>query len=165
MASAIGGLPIEVTTTAVINVGDTYKAQDPVQSMFFAGLSSCSDATFPTIGGIWMTREVHEFGSTEWWQIAHLGYGTTPQYMKISNDGNHLFVGTTNGRLYRISNLQQARTKSEAVIDSVSSYVLTVDQIGNFHNRVVTGIDVDPSDANRVAVSLGNYGNTNFVYV
>ncbi len=29
LASAIGGLPIEVTTTAVMNVGDTYKAQDP----------------------------------------------------------------------------------------------------------------------------------------
>jgi hypothetical protein len=165
LASAIGGLPIDVTTAAVMNVGDTYKAQDPVQSMFFAGLSSWSDAAFPTIGGIWMTREVHQFGSTEWWQIAHLGYGTTPQYMKISNDGNHLFVGTTNGRLYRISNLQQARSKSEASIDSVSSYVLTVNQIGTFPNRVVTGIDVDPNDANRVAVSLGNYGNTNFVYV
>ncbi len=165
LPSAIGGLPIEVTTTGVMNVGDIYKTQDPVQSMFFAGLSSWSDAAFPTIGGIWMTREVHQFGSTEWWQIAHLGYGTTPQYMKISNDGNTLFVGTTNGRLYRISNLQNARTKNEASIDSVSSYVITVDQIGTFSNRVVTGIDVDPNDANRVAVSLGNYGNTNFVYV
>lgn len=165
LPSAIGGLPIEVTTTSIMNVGDNFKTQDPVQSMFFAGLSSWSDAVYPTIGGIWMTREVHQFGSTEWWQIAHLGYGTTPQYMKISNDGDHLFVGTTNGRVYRISNLQQARSKSEASIDSVNSYVLTVTQIGNFPNRVVTGIDVDPSDANRVAVSLGNYGNTNFVYV
>ncbi len=105
-----------------MNVGDNFKTQDPVQSMFFAGLSSWSDAVYPTIGGIWMTREVHQFGSTEWWQIAHLGYDTTPQYMKISNDGDHLFVGTTNGRVYRISNLQQARSKSEASIDSVNSY-------------------------------------------
>ena len=165
LPSAIGGLPIEVTTTGVMNVGDIYKTQDPVQSMFFAGLSSWSDAAFPTIGGIWMTREVHQFGSTEWWQVAHLGYGTTPQYMKISNDGNTLFVGTTNGRLYRISNLQNARTKNEASIDSANTYVVTVNQIGTFSNRVVTGIDVDPNDANRVAVSLGNYGNTNFVYV
>jgi photosystem II stability/assembly factor-like uncharacterized protein len=165
LPSAIGGLPIEVTTGTLMNVGDSYKTQDPVQAMFFAGLSSWSDAAFPKIGGIWMTREVHSFGSTEWWQIAHLGAGTTPQYMKASNDGDHLFVGTTNGRVYRISNLQAARSKSEASIDSVNDYVLTVTQIGTFPNRVITGIDVDPNDANRVAVSLGNYGNTNFVYV
>jgi hypothetical protein len=56
------------------------------------------------------------------------------------------------------------RRASQAFIDS-ANYALTVTQIGNWTGRVVTGIDVDPNDANRVAVSLGNYGNSAYVYV
>jgi hypothetical protein len=112
-----------------------------------------------------MTRDVHDFSKTpEWWQIAHLGSNVTPHYMKISADGNHLFVSTTSGRLFRISNLLAARKLNQAWVDSASS-VLTVTQIGNWNGRVVTGIDVDPNDPNRVAVSVGNYGNTAYVYV
>ena len=84
--------------------------------------------------------------------------------MKVSADGNHLFVSTTSGRLYRISNLLAARTLSQASVDSANA-VITVTQIGNWNGRVVTGIDVDPNDPNRVAVSLGNYGNSAYVYL
>ncbi|MGA0109439.1 MAG: T9SS type A sorting domain-containing protein, partial [Schleiferiaceae bacterium] len=99
-----------------------------------------------------------------WWQIAHFGSNVPPHYMKIAADGNHLFVSTTSGRLYRISNLLAARKLSQAWVDSANS-VITVTQIGNWNGRVVTGIDVDPNDANRVAVSLGNYGNSAYVYL
>jgi hypothetical protein len=165
LKSAIGALPIRATTTSRLDSGQVLKVQDPIQSMFFVGLTSHVTASFPKIGGIFMTRDVHDFSKTpEWWQIAHFGNGVTPHYMKISNDGNHLFVSTSNGRLYRISNLQAVRRASQAFIDS-ANYALTVTQIGNWTGRVVTGIDVDPNDANRVAVSLGNYGNSAYVYL
>jgi hypothetical protein len=164
LSAAIGALPIDVTTTSIMNVGDVLKVQDPVQSMYFIGNASHSNATFPTMGGIWMTREAHAFGTTpEWWQIAHLGNGIYPQYMKISADGNHLFVGTSEGRLYRISNLQSARSLGDAHIDSVNK-LITVDLIETFGSRNICGIDVDPNNTSRVAVSLGNYNNSNFVY-
>ena len=164
LTSAIGALPLDVTTTSIMNVGDILKVQDPVQSMYFIGNASHSNATFPTMGGIWMTRGAHAFGTTpEWWQIAHLGNGIYPQYMKISADGNHLFVGTSSGRLYRISNLQSARSQGDAHIDSANK-LITVDLIETFGSRYICGIDVDPNNTSRVVVSLGNYGNTNYIF-
>lgn len=166
LKSSIGALPVRASTPTRLDSGQVFKIQDPIQSMFFVGLTSHTTATFPKIGGIFMTREVHDFSKTpEWWQIAHLGNGVTPLYMKISNDGNHLFVSTTNGRLYRISNLLAARKASQASLTDTANYLITVALIGNWSGRSVTGIDVHPTDANRVAVSLGNYGNTSFIQV
>lgn len=167
LPSAIGALPIDVTTTSVMNVGDVLTVQDPVQSIYIVGNASQTNATFPTMGGIWMTRGALDFsGTPEWWQIAHFGsstYGIFPQYMEISADGDHLFVGTSNGRLYRISNLQSARSAADAHIDSANK-LITVDLINTFGSRSITGIDIDPNNSNRVAVSLGNYNNSTFVY-
>jgi hypothetical protein len=111
-----------------------------------------------------MTRKVHDFSNTpEWWQVAHLPGKGEPLSMEISKDGNHLFVGTNGGFVFRISNLLAARKQAQAHIDSVSKNVLTVTQIANFNGRAVTGIAVDPANADRVAVSLGNYGNSTYV--
>ncbi len=166
LKSSIGALPVRAATPTRLDSGQVFKIQDPIQSMFFVGLTSHTTASFPKIGGIFMTREVHDFSKTpEWWQIAHLGNGVTPQYMKISNDGNHLFVSTTSGRLYRISNLLAARKASQASLTDTANYLITVTSIGNWSGRSVTGIDVHPTDANRVAVSLGNYGNTSYIQV
>jgi len=164
LTAAIGALPIDVTTTSIMNVGDILKVQDPVQSMYFIGNASHSNATFPTMGGIWMTREAHAFGTTpEWWQIAHLGNGIYPQYMKISADGNHLFVGTSSGKALSYFESSICKIKGDAHIDSVNK-LITVDLIETFGSRNICGIDVDPNNTSRVAVSLGNYGNTNFVF-
>ena len=166
MQSKIGGLPIPFTTTSRLDVNQTVKAQDKIQSTFFIGLGSGTSAsTGIKLGGIFMTRGVHDFsGTPEWWQIAHLQGKGTPLSMEVSKDGNHLFVGTTAGYVFRISNLQAARKKAQASIDSVSKYVITVTQIGNFNSRSVTGVAVDPNNNDRVAITLGNYGNTNYVY-
>ena len=111
-----------------------------------------------------MTRKVHDFSNTpEWWQVAHLPGKGEPLSMEISKDGNHLFVGTNGGFVFRISNLLAARKQAQAHIDSVSKNVLTVTQIANFNGRAVTGIAIDPANADRVAVSLGNYGNSTYV--
>lgn len=165
MSSNIGGLPIPYTTASRLDVGDVVKVQDKIQSMFFVGLNSHVDAaTSLKLGGIFMTRKVHDFSNTpEWWQIAHLPGKGEPLSMEISKDGNHLFVGTNGGFVFRISNLLAARKQAQAHIDSVSKNVLTVTQIANFNGRAVTGIAVDPNDADRVAISLGNYGNSTYV--
>jgi hypothetical protein len=165
MSSNIGGLPIPYTTATRLDVGNVVKVQDKIQSMFFVGLNSHVDAaTSLKLGGIFMTRKVHDFSSTpEWWQVAHLPGKGEPLSMEISKDGNHLFVGTNGGFVFRISNLLAARKQAQAHIDSVSKNVLTVTQIANFNGRAVTGIAIDPANADRVAVSLGNYGNSTYV--
>ena len=165
LPSLIGGHPVPATLTSRMDVGDVLSVQDPLQSAFFVGVTSTTNSTYPKVGGIFMTRDIHKFGQTpDFWQIAHLPSYTTPMIMKTSWDGDHLFVGCTNGRVYRVSNLNQARDWKSAHVDS-SGYALTLTQVAYFPNRIVTDIDVDPNNANRVAVSLGNYGNSQFVYL
>src|SRR5690606_39067994 len=90
--------------------------------------------------------------------------------MKFSPDGNHLFVGTENGQLYRISDLNEKVTTG--LNQSSGSNLMTVisdslagkcHRIGNFPGRSVTDIAVDPNNPDNVLVSLGNYGNASNV--
>ncbi|MGL5892768.1 MAG: hypothetical protein ACRC3B_22940, partial [Bacteroidia bacterium] len=88
--------------------------------------------------------------------------------MTWSNDGDHLYVGTSSGNLYRISNIN-------AVIDSANGdveygsvvnpgCVVTCTRIAAFSGRNICAIDVHPADNGRVVVALGNYSQTQYVF-
>ncbi|HNW89333.1 MAG TPA: T9SS type A sorting domain-containing protein [Bacteroidales bacterium] len=130
--------------------GDTLMVQDIISSHFFVG----------TATGVWYTRGAIQFGSTpDWYNLANI---SNPHTMTISKDGNYLFVGTVGGALYRISNIL-------AISDSLSGWytspycVVERSLIRNF-GQAVTNIAVDPNNPQRLLVTLGNYGNTNYVY-
>lgn len=160
--SAIG-LPIKHVLTTNLNQNDKIQLLDPVQSQFIVGTASGTNGAIKE-GGIWMTREVHDFSKTPtWWKIAHLGSGT-PLCMDMTKDGNTLYLGTTNGAVWRISNILAARTRGTANVDS-AGYLVEVQQIATYGGRSVTDISVDPNNGNRVAIALGNYGNNTYVYV
>lgn len=133
-----------------LNAGDSLLVQDIITSKFFVGLNN----------GIWMTFEPLQFQKTpRWFHIANI---IEPHTMSISKDGNYMFVGTISGNLYRISNIL-------AITDSLSAWynspfsVIELKQLNNF-SQAVTSIAVDPNNANRLVVTLGNYGSTNYVY-
>ncbi len=130
---------------------DTLYVQDIITSKFFVGLNN----------GIWMTFGPLQFqGIPQWYHIANL---SGPNTFSISKDGNYMYVGTLNGALYRISNLL-------AITDSVSgSYnssfcVIENQLIKTFTNQAITSIGIDPNNPERIVVSLGNYGNTDYIY-
>jgi hypothetical protein len=85
--------------------------------------------------------------------------------MAISADGNHLFVGTLNGKLFRISNLATAYNYDRADVNSPTCIVSTqpiqliVPGTTDEVTQVITSIAIDPQDPNNVLVTLGNYGN------
>jgi hypothetical protein len=111
-----------------------------------------------------MTRNPNNIGKdSDWWQIGRLDNGDTPQSMTTSQDGNYLWVGTSNGNLYRLSNILNARD-GYADLDTSSAPVVVVDKVRAFGGRNITSISVDPNDPDKVIATLGNYGNNQYVY-
>lgn len=159
--SAINNLPVVHGLTGALASGDSVMIQDTYQAAFFMGLTSRSGGE----GGIWMTRRALDFTQDppEWFQIAWLGTGETPTSMEISADGNTLWVGTGNGKVFRITNLSMARDKITAEVDSTSSVVVTT-LAANHAGRTVTGIGLDRNNPDHVMYTLGNYGNTTYLY-
>jgi len=74
---------------------DTLLVQDPYQSWFVLGVGSTH--------GIWMTRNALA-SNPEWIKVVDIG-GTmgTVSCMEFSKDGEHLFIGTYTGQLWRLS--------------------------------------------------------------
>jgi len=137
--------PFNYTTTAPITMGDTIKVQDIIQSKFFIGGN----------GNIWMTKQSLDFSITpEWFKIAN--FSGTVQAMAYSTDCDHLFVGTQDGKLYRISNILAAYDSTTADVTSANCIIETT-QIKTW-GRAVTSVAVDPNDPNRVVATLGSYG-------
>ncbi|MDA8582024.1 T9SS type A sorting domain-containing protein [Schleiferiaceae bacterium] len=152
LGSNTNGLPFKYILPNSLGMGDSVIVQDPVSSMFIVGFS----------GSVWMTRGALDFSTTpEWYKLASIT-GTT-QAVEVSADGNYAWIGTENGRLYRIAGLAAARDYGSADADSGATAV-TVDLVQNFMGRNISGIAVDPNDNDRVLVTLGNYGNANYVY-
>lgn len=48
--------------------------------------------------------------------------------------------------------------------DENDNFALELQLIGSFPGRAVTGLNVDPNNNERLIVTLGNFGNTNYVY-
>ena len=99
--------------------------------------------------------------ATVWYKVAVIqGY---PTCMTFSADGDNLFIGTLDHGLYRISNLRQAVDATTAHPDSANfAPVLTAMELPTT-TQCVTSIAVYSEDANKIVVTMGNYGNDNYV--
>lgn len=161
-----------------IEPGDSAYFIDSVQSMFAVGLSSYTADVGAIdrneVGGIWMTRTAvqNETRTPKWWHIGKLGNGETPSVMKFSEDGDVLMVGTNSGRVFRISNLKAARdSASTSVNDRYIGGVVTDTNTSVVEQklvlslgRTITSISISPNSNDLMIVTVGNYGNSNYVY-
>lgn len=165
---------LDIPITHVLNnnlgPGDQEPIVDKVQSMFFVGLTSRVSNQGINLGGIWMTRKLHDFTTVapEWIHVAHFGGSpggpnTTPSALAVTSDGDKLFVGTTAGRLFRISGLSDHRDIMDSDISLFGAdSKLEMDEIATF-GRFITSIAIDPNNDDRVIVTLGGYGGANNV--
>lgn len=149
--------PMEVTVDVPFSDGETRKFLDKIQNRLFYGQED----------KIWMTRgaiNLSNIGNLiEWYKIANLREADTASCFAISDNGDHLFVGSIKGNIYRISNILKAYDSLTAIIDSTTCVLDTL-LIHTFDGRYVTSISVNPTDYNNVIVTLGNYGNDSYVY-
>ncbi len=149
-------------TPEALDFGDSIRIQDVVQAKFYLGANA----------GIWMTKEALNFAKQpEWFRVASFSNSSyeTTQCLALSHDGNYLFVGSSAGKLYRISNLRSAQdsisadygtTASPNIYSVIETKQLSISSSG----RAITSIAVDPNNANNIVVTLGNYGETSYIY-
>ena len=164
--------PFNYTLPYTLGVGDSIEVHDPISAKFF----------FSYTDALYMTRTPLNFGvEAEWYKIAGkslVSYTGEPLCMGISADGDNLFVGFKNGKLFRESHLN-------TVVDATTGNYTTVvvDSLGHnvtilnpecqvvttaielpIDGQCVTSVTVDPRNANNVIVTCGNYGNDNYVF-
>jgi hypothetical protein len=162
-------------TGQTFNSGDTLWIKDPVQSRLAIGMiGSGGTRVFLTnrpldfsTNPYWMT-----VSSNETWIDSIPGGGDKlsgeVSTLSFSGDGNHLFIGTESGGVFRVSGLNTI--KFNHIGDTITGWIgrpgcqLTHTRIATFSGRAVTSIGVDPNDADRILVTLGNYDNNDYVY-
>lgn len=124
--------------------------------------------------GVWMCNNVLSSGfnpdkpsndNIRWFKVS----GTTGVHqLQASVDGNSLFIGRTNGSIFRIDGLNNADFDTTKLVayNSIASELTTTNITGNMNigGRTITGIAIDKSDANRVIITVGSYGNSTYVF-
>jgi len=143
-----------------LNEGDSLLVKDIIQSKFFWAQNN---KVFMTTGILDFTED-----STIWFQIADIS--GIPQCIAYSADANFLYVGTQEGKLFRMGNVAHAFTYKDADIESPyciigTSEIPIVHAGGEVNTQAITSVYVDPQDANNVIITLGNYGNSDYVYL
>lgn len=148
---------------------DTIVVQDVFQSWYVAG--------FGAGGGIWMSRNALRFAATrDGFLKAGGGISGTVTELEFSKDGKYLYVGSSNGRLYRLSGIDSIYSPNPqlgSAAGNLEDSLLNWDHpnnvgtdfelIGSFAGAV-TGITVEKGDAGHVVVSLGGYGGAAKIY-
>ena len=144
--------PFKYTLTANMSTGDSVRVKDVVSSVMFVGGTNA----------VYMSRRILDFsGLPEWDKISV--FTGVPSCMAYSSDANFVYVGTTNGQLIRIANIALAYDSIRADVGS-SGCMINTSVVKTFEDRYVTSVAVDPSNDNHVLVTLGNYGNSEYVF-
>ena len=164
--SNISGVFYDVVLEEDIEEGQTIAHHDTYQSRLVVGFR----------GSVWMSNKPMSVRSAPiWLPVLQLpdsdGYYEVVQHMRWSSDGdvlyvavtNHSGVGTAGSSLYRVKGFYENRIDSLLDFDK-PSYNLEYAKIAVFNNRIITGLAVDPEFAGNVVITLGNYGNTAYVY-
>ncbi len=151
--------PFTYSLPESLNTGDSVRVQDIISTKLFFAIKD----------NVYMTLQSVRFDlSPDWFKISdktHSGFMDNPSCIAYSSDCNYVFVGNYEGKVYRISNVAYAYNRNLADVGNpnciIATSALTIYE-GN--TQVITSIAVDPKDANKVLVTLGNYANTNYVY-
>ena len=131
--------------------GDTIRdIHDPISTMYLCAVE----------GKIYMTRDALIFNkATEWLTVSEIE--GLPLTMAISKDGDMAMVGTAEGTLYKVTGL--ATTYNEDDLANITCSAV-YDFSSETATRAITSVSIDPRDSQRIVVTLGNYGNTDYVY-
>lgn len=160
--------PFEYTLTHDMHFNEEFPAlsdsiyvHDPISTkMFIAEKSGNFYKVNYTLDALHATRVA------EWFDVVKEtdSISAYPTCMALSADGDNLFVGTAGNLLFRVSNLRQAVDAYTASADS-AEYVCELNKNIPLptDGQVVTSISIYPEDANKIVVTLANYGNESYV--
>ncbi len=136
--------------------GDSIEVHDPIMAKLFVASNNT----------LQMTTQALRFDvSPTFYTIAKkaTGFSGTPMCLSVSADGDVLFSGMRNGALVRVANLRAAVDANTAHPDSANfAPVITPIELP-ISGQCVTSVSIYAQDANKVVVTLGNYGNDQYV--
>ena len=148
--------PFTYILTDGLDVNDSIKVQDVISSTMIVPARSSSSISEKT--SLYLTRDALKFNKkAEWWKFATLP--SNPNVITLSQDGDIAFVGTINGKVYKYDNIAAVRDTATVKLMNATEIDATP-----FNGQAITSIAIDPQNNNNVLVTLGNYGNDNYVY-
>jgi hypothetical protein len=160
--------PIYYVTLDSIKKNDSIKVKDVIQSRFFTSGVISGTGAGSQKPGIFMTKEAIQFSvDPSWFRIGNIAASDVISCITVSKDLGVLWAGTTAGKLYRLTNITFANDSVTACVDSagcvVGHAVYDSTVYSQFKNRYITSISIG-ADNQTVLVTLGNYGNSTYVY-
>jgi hypothetical protein len=161
--SANEKFPIHYIAPHDIPLGDSVHVQDVIQARFFISGTNTSDSI-----GIFMTKKALQYSvDPPWFYIGKIASSDVISCIAVSKDLGVLWAGTTTGKLFRLTNITFANDSLTATFGSSGCVIghATFDTTlyHQFTNRYITSVGIG-ADNSTVLVTLGNYGNTNYVY-
>jgi hypothetical protein len=160
--SASNGFLFPYVITKPLPKGDSVTVADPIASRLFLYGDSLNNNR-----GIFMTKDMIKFrGDPVYFQIFKNLVANDPlTALTVSEDLHTLWAGTSKGRLIRIAGILNAYDSATANFNSSQCVLIdTVFANTPFVGRYVTSISINPHNTDRVMVTLGNYGNQDYVY-
>lgn len=153
--------PFKVILEQKLDSSETRLFMDQVGSRAFIAVEGKAKADFD--GGVYMTTGMLDYtASPTWWQIGAVE--GIPTCLEYSSDVNYVWVGTLEGRLFRLSNVARATSEEKADINSPGC-IIAMTEIDLPIDQAITSISVDPNDEDNVLVTFGNYGNSSYVFL
>ncbi len=116
---------------------------------------------FAAEGAAWIAKNVYADLSVvpTWYRVANItGRGTC---IDISRDGNTAMIGTTSGLIYKVDSIL-----TKGIFDSANGLLTNVNVsiVANYPGRYINGVSFSKTDKNKAIITLGNYGNNDYVY-
>jgi len=160
--SANAKFPMYYKVPADVPLNDTIMVQDVIQSRFF--ISGFINGK----SGIFMTKQALQFSvDPAWFRIGNITASDVITCYAVAKDLGVLWAGTASGKLFRLTNINLGQNAKTACVDSagclIGHAVFDSTVYAQFKNRYITSIAVAPDDQT-VLVTLGNYGNSTYVY-
>lgn len=133
------------------DVAGQLRVPDPYTSMFAFGLAGGQ--------GVWLTREALNLNTTpDWWKVVDQAPGSGVKAIEFAPDGNTMWYSSWGGALYRLTNLDSLWHVTEDPTDEDDLDLLELTTVIPNAGAAITGIAIDPNDADHVIVTVGGYG-------
>ncbi len=113
---------------------------------------------------IWMGEDVStNLANTTWFHLGNVSGGDIT-CLSPSKDGQYLYLGTSSGQVFRVSNFKDVNyVYNDDDQFSAADSGITVRRIGTL-SRHVKDIAVSVNDPGHIVAALVNYGGSNYVY-
>jgi len=116
---------------------------------------------------VWMAYDVVNQPNPIWFNIAHQ-LGGAPHQVEVTKDGNTAYIGVS-GVLYRVTGLNDVTWDTTGALAEPTAIPveITRERIddGFPSGAMMTDVEIDENNENRVMVTFGSYGVSNHVFV